>query len=316
MPTTTTSASTAEPSVSRTCSTRPVPSIAADADAQSELDAVVAVQLRAGQAHRRARGLAANGTGRASRTVTSQPRPRAVAATSEPMNPAPTTTTRGEPDRERRPQREALVERAQHVDAVELGLVRAAADHRPRGDDQAVVGHALAVVDGYDALRHVEAGGGPAEPSVDVQRAEVAVAPQRDALGLPLPGQHLLGQRRPVVGLEGLGPDQGDATFEAFVAQRLDGAQTGQRSADDDHAPLHARTLPYAEPAAGARRAARRRSAADDGWPSNRGRLERRRPPSPERPKGREAVAELRRGAAPPSATGATGRATRRPGWP
>ena len=39
----------------------------------------------------------ANGTGRASRTVTSQPRPRAVAATSEPMNPAPTTTTRGDP---------------------------------------------------------------------------------------------------------------------------------------------------------------------------------------------------------------------------
>ena len=51
MPTTTTSAGMTVPSVRRTPSTRSVPSSAVDADAEAEVDAVVAVQLGQHHAH-------------------------------------------------------------------------------------------------------------------------------------------------------------------------------------------------------------------------------------------------------------------------
>ena len=46
-------------------------------------------------------------------------------------------------------------------------------------------------------------------------------------------GQHLLRQRRPVVGRVWLGADDGDAPVVALVAQRLRGVHPGQRRADD-----------------------------------------------------------------------------------
>ena len=69
------------------------PDQAVDADAEADIDPVAAMGGRDGRAH-----LGADGPlqrdGRASTTVTSRPRWRALAATSRPMNPAPMTTTR------------------------------------------------------------------------------------------------------------------------------------------------------------------------------------------------------------------------------
>ena len=93
-PTTTRSASIALPSARRTRSTRSRPSN----------PATVTPQRRSTPCSRCNRPHAsptigptarANGVGSISSTVTSRPRPRHVAATSEPMNPAPITTTRG-----------------------------------------------------------------------------------------------------------------------------------------------------------------------------------------------------------------------------
>src|SRR5581483_7118532 len=56
---------------------------------------------------------------------------------------------------------------------------------------------------------------------------------ERDALGLPRAGEHLLGQRRPVVWQVGLVTDHRDRAVEALFAQRLGRAKAGQRRADD-----------------------------------------------------------------------------------
>ena len=90
-----------------------------DARAEAHVDAVVAVQLGASTMPISAPSARSSGTAAASSMVTSSPRPRHVAATSAPMKPAPTTTTRVGPRVEVAPQAEAVVERAQHVHAVE-----------------------------------------------------------------------------------------------------------------------------------------------------------------------------------------------------
>ena len=81
------------PSLSRTCSTRLSPSIASTATPSRR-----SIPLRRWSSAQRSPisspSTRPSGTGSASTSVTSAPRPRAVAATSEPMKPAPTTTRR------------------------------------------------------------------------------------------------------------------------------------------------------------------------------------------------------------------------------
>ena len=67
--------------------------MAATPDAEAHVDAVVAVEVGEHGAHLGAEA-ALERRGSASTIVTSRPLPRAVAATSAPMNPAPITTTR------------------------------------------------------------------------------------------------------------------------------------------------------------------------------------------------------------------------------
>ena len=54
-------------------------------------------------------------------------------------------------------------------------------------------------------------------------------------LGLPVAGEDLLGQRRPVVGRVRLGADEADPALEARRAQLLGGPQTAQSGPDDEH---------------------------------------------------------------------------------
>ena len=145
-PTTTTSASSASPSARRTRSTRSVALEPLDRHAECG-----GRRRGRGAARRTPRrsprpSPAPSARGRASSTVTSSPRPRQVAATSEPMKPAPITTTRGRASSRSR-MRQASVERAQHEDAVELGLVGQAAGRGAGGDHQAVERQAVAGVE-------------------------------------------------------------------------------------------------------------------------------------------------------------------------
>jgi hypothetical protein len=65
-----------------------------DPDAAAQVHSVASVKVRAGTAHVRVPIARTRGTGSDSTTVTFRPRLRAPEATSEPMNPAPTTTVR------------------------------------------------------------------------------------------------------------------------------------------------------------------------------------------------------------------------------
>ena len=157
------------------------------ADAETQVDAVRPVHVRA--AARRARARAApSGTARCRSTVTSRPCLRAVAATSQPMNPPPTIATRGR-SRQRGLQRERVVEAAERVDALGAGPLPGAA---AGGHDQR----------GRTAPRRRR----PAARRVRARSSPVAATPRRHSasnlrregavVGRLRAGQQLLRQRR------------------------------------------------------------------------------------------------------------------------
>ena len=137
MPTSTTSASTAVPSPSRTRSTRSSPSIASTCTPVRRSTpwsrCIAAITAPSSGPNPRTIGC-----GSASSTVTSSPRPRHVAATSAPMNPAPITTTFGPASsRARSASASSSVRRVNTT--VELRLIRKTTRRGARRDHQGVV---------------------------------------------------------------------------------------------------------------------------------------------------------------------------------
>ena len=118
-----------------------------------------------------------SGTGSDSITVTGKPRARHEAATSSPMNPAPTIATRA---------------------------------------------HAKA---------HVER-----------ERVVSLLLAEKGLLRLPGALEHLLRERRAVVGAMWLVANQRELTIEASVAQRFGRTQARERGANDDDAAQHRST--------------------------------------------------------------------------
>ena len=149
------------------------------------------------------------------------------------MNPAPTTTTRGRVV-QLGAQREAVVEGAEDVDAGERRRLGQGARDGAGGQDACVEGEPLAVGEEDGAVGDVERRGAAAEPPVDGE-VVVGQGAQRRPVGVPLPRQHLLGQRRAIVGQVRLGPDHDEPPAEPEGARLLDGAQAGQRGSDDHH---------------------------------------------------------------------------------
>ena len=92
------------------------------------------------------------------------------------------------------------------------------------------------------------------------QLVELARLAQADAVGVPVAGEQLLAQRRPVVRLVRLGADERHPAGEPGGAQLLAGPQPGQRRADDDHV-IHRRSM--AAVAARSRRTAPTRAIRD-----------------------------------------------------
>ena len=137
------------------------------------------------------------------------------------------------PGLQRRLQLGRVIAGAQRVEALQLGLfgVEPRAGPDAGGDQQPVVGHLVAVGEQHFPVVAVQSGGRHAQTPVGVD------LPQPRQLGVPRrhPSlEHLLGQRRPVVRLVHLVADDGQRAGEALVAQRLRGAQPGQRRTDDD----------------------------------------------------------------------------------
>ena len=123
--------------------------------------------------------------------------PRMLAATSQPMNPAPTTTARCA-GTGLFAQRQTLVEGPQHVNTLEIGERRDALGHQARGDDQLVIRQLAAVGQSQRLRVGVHRPGAVAEQNGDVVLLVELGRLESHVVGLG--AQHFLGQRRPVVG--------------------------------------------------------------------------------------------------------------------
>ena len=176
-------------------------------------------------------------------------------------------------------QRHALVERAQHPNALEVGKRRNAPRHQPGGDDEFVVAEHRSVVERHRLLGRIETGGGRAQSQGDV----LLVVPLARFEGhvVDLFAQHLLGQRRTVVGQMHLVADDRDAPGVFRPTQLLGGAGGGKPAAHD-HDVLDASATGHVvfiarSPVSTSRRPYRRGSACPTACPS------RRRPTRPRR---------------------------------
>ena len=129
-------------------------------------------------------------------------------------------------------QREAVVEGAQGVDPGHAVGDGHGARRRAGGDDEAVEVDLPAVVEGDPASGEVERRRPRAEAPVEVEL--VARRGQLDAVGVPRPRQHLLRERRPVVGRVRLLTDDHDAAVVPLFPQRLGRPAPGQARSDDD----------------------------------------------------------------------------------
>ena len=172
---------------------------------------------------------------RASRssTVTLLPDWRAVAATSNPIQPPPTISTcRSGPSRARSRSASA---RAQHMHAVMVH----ARQRRHRGpaagaEDQLVVGQRPPVRRIDPLVRQAQPQRRDAGLELDAHRLQLARGEQLGAFRQSLAGQHRLAQRRPFVGRVRLVAQQHDAAVVAAVAQRGGGPAARLAGADDD----------------------------------------------------------------------------------
>ncbi len=134
-----------------------------------------------------------------------------------------------------RPQRQAVGQGPQDVDAAQGGRVGEASGGGAGGDHEAVEGHRLAVAHQHRAALEVEGRRSAAEAPVGRQPLDGRRGPQRREVRLRFSGQDLLRQRRAVVGQPLLAADHHDPAVVAEVPQSLDGRQAGQRGADHGH---------------------------------------------------------------------------------
>ena len=191
-----------------------------------------------------------SGAGALSSTSTSLPSLRAVAATSRPMKPAPiddhATTAAGDP----LAQGERVVERAQHDDVGQIVLARQLRGARTGGEDRTFEAHVLVRRRARSGARRGRVRR-PRSPSRQSTSSEAMSSGWRSAIrsASHSPREQPLRQRRPVVRHDGVVADHGDRAVEAGGAQRLGGAQPGERGPDDDdvahHASIRSTSGPY-----------------------------------------------------------------------
>ena len=141
-------------------------------------------------------------------------------------------------------QGDRLIPGPQHPDPVEIRQRRNPFGHQAGRDHHLVVGQFAAVGQddgprgGVQCPRCAAQSDGDGVLGVELRRLE------RDVLERPLGVQHVLGQRRPVVGQVGLVADEGHRPGELGLAQLLGQPGGGQSAADDHHTVIaHAAVL-------------------------------------------------------------------------
>ena len=122
------------------------------------------------------------------------------------------------------PDRETVVERAQHMDSTERRSVGEDTRVRTGRDDAARIGDHLGVVEGHGSRGRVEVLGATAEPPVD-RELLVRLSAQRDLVRLALPREQVLRQRRAIVRKVRLGADDDQPVVVPDAAELFGGAQ-------------------------------------------------------------------------------------------
>ena len=225
------------PSASTSSSTRPLAAGALEQRAGQHAHALARGAGRRTSGRARSPRIGASGASSASTIVTSTPSPRAVAATSWPMKPAPTIASRA-PGPSSAAQAAGVGEGAQVVDVLEALEERQAPRARRRWRSAACRRRAARRRSRPTgrALR-VEPLGPRPEQQLDLasprtsRRAGRRPRPPRRS-----PASTLLGERRPVVGRLGLGADDPHRPVVAAPAQGLGAALAGEAAADDQDA--------------------------------------------------------------------------------
>ena len=124
--------------------------------------------------------------------------------------------------------------RAQVPDAVEIGPGDVQPPRRGAGgDQQPVVGHGLAALQGDPVARPVDRRHGRAAPQVDVVLGVPAVGEREYRFPAVLAQQVPLGQRRPLVRVLVFRADEHDRALEALLPEGFRGLGAGQARSDD-----------------------------------------------------------------------------------
>ena len=162
-----------------------------------------------------------------------QPSARAVAATSRPMKPAPTTTTRAVPSARR-------ARRAARRRGCAARGPRPAARQplraRPGGDDQPVEGHGWCRRPARRCGHRCRARSRARQGAGRDASTSSASGLRRTTRSGPSRRRAASWKRRAVVGQVRLGPNERDGAVEPVRTQGLARPQAGQRGADDDDA--------------------------------------------------------------------------------
>ncbi len=203
--------------------------------AGAQLDAVVAVQLRAGLSHLLAQHPSHRGgqrldhghLGTESATGGGHLEPDETGADHHHLRPFP---RRVEPLADR----EAVVEGPQRADTGHPVGPRQPARAGTGRHDQPVEGELGPVVEANRTGAGVEGGRAMAEPELEAEGVEHVGRVVVDPLEVPDTGEELLRQRGPVVGGVPLVAHDDDRTLVLFVSELLGGAQPGERGADHE----------------------------------------------------------------------------------
>ena len=137
------------------------------------------------------------------------------------------------------PQRDRVVQTAQHEQAGSWRDAREGPDARPRRDDQPVVVGERAIGKRDAPGAEVDRRRAHTKPHVERERVVPFFPAEKGLLRLPGALEHLFGERRAVVGAMRLLANKRQLTVEASVAQRLSRAQACERSANDHDAMQH-----------------------------------------------------------------------------
>ena len=229
MPTTTRSAGSSVPSVNTTLSTCPSPRTSATPTPR-RTSTPSSRCSRATSSPICSPSTAASGVGCGSTSTTSTPRLRRLAATSQPMKPAPTTTACCAADACSRSAMLSSNDRSTRMPS-RSGKRRNAPRHQTGRDHQLVVAEHRSVGERHRLRGGVQAGGGRAQPQGDVLLVVPLARFERDVVDLF--AQHFLGQRRPVVRQMHLVADDRDGAGVLRPAQLLGGPGGGKPAADD-----------------------------------------------------------------------------------